>query len=122
MARILLVDGDADTREILRVALENRGHEVLDAADGTSGLQLAREHLPALIIGDFPMDVPGESPFTGAVRRGPGLESTRILTVTARAMTDDLSAARRVSDAVLVKPVEPGAVVKEAERLLGGQG
>ena len=120
VARILLVDGDADTREILRVALENRGHVVLDAADGASGLRLAREHQPALIIGDFPMDVPGESPFTGAVRRAPELQETRILTVTARAMSDDLSAARRVSDAVLVKPVEPRDVVAEVERLLGG--
>ena len=120
MARILLVDGDADTREILRVALENHGHEVLDAADGTLGLSLAREHRPALIIGDFPLDVPGESPFTGAVRREPGLQGTRILTVTARALADNLVAARRVSDAVLVKPVEPRDVVMEAERLLGG--
>lgn len=122
MALILLVDADADTREILRVALESRGHGVLDAADGTTGLRLARAHRPALIIGDFPLDVPGESPFTGAVRRDPRLENTRILTVTARAMENDLSLARQVSDAVMVKPVEPSHVLAQVERLLSSNG
>lgn len=122
MALILLVDGDADTREILRASLENRGHEVLDAADGAVGLRLALEHVPALIIGDFPMDVPGASPFLGAVRRERHLDGTRILTVTARAMSEDLAEARRLSDGVLVKPVEPAHVMAEVSRLLSESG
>lgn len=122
MALILLVDSDPDTREILRASLENRGHDVLDAADGALGLRLARERVPALIIGDFPMDVPGESPFVGAVRRERHLDGTRILTVTARAMSEDLAEARRVSDGVLVKPVEPADVLAEVTRLLSEDG
>ncbi len=119
MTLILLVDPDDDTRDIVGTALKSRGYEILATGDGVAGLRLARERRPALIIGDFPMDVPGESPFTGAVRNDPRLTGTRILALTARAMDDEVQAARRASDAVLLKPVEPTEVIAEVRRLLG---
>ncbi len=114
--RILLVDSDADTRVILRAAFEHSGHEVLEAATGELGLRLVAEGRPDVIVGDFPLDVPGYSPFTAAARALGGPD-VRILAFTARALSADVRAARATCDAVLTKPSRPLRVVKAAERL-----
>lgn len=113
---ILVVDPDRDTRQILRVAFEDRGHEVITAPDGHTGIELA-ERRPDVILGDFPLDVPGYSPFTEAARSAAG-NGPLIVSFTARAMPDDLAEARRVSDAVFTKPAMPSEVVAAVERLL----
>ena len=55
MARILVIDDDEPIREVLRGILEAAGHEVLEAADGESGIELHRSHRPALVIADIIM-------------------------------------------------------------------
>jgi DNA-binding response OmpR family regulator len=120
MTTILLVDPDPDGRSILRTYLEHHGFRVLDAADGDTGLELIREHDPDLVIGDFPIDVPGYSPFTGAAS-DLGYEGP-ILTVTARAREDQVEAAEAVSQRVLTKPVSPARVLAAVRSLLDREG
>lgn len=50
--QILVVEDEADIRELLRFNLEREGFNVLEAADGLAGLALARQHAPSLIILD----------------------------------------------------------------------
>lgn len=116
---ILLVDADHDGRNILRAYLEHHGYDVLESADGAAALDLVRDHGPDLIIGDFPLDVPGHSPFTNTARLESGYAGP-ILSVTARARPEEIAAAREKSSAVLVKPVLPARVLEEVERLLAG--
>jgi signal transduction histidine kinase/DNA-binding response OmpR family regulator len=54
-ATVLVVDDDADARELLRRALAQQGLEVLTAANGDEGLRLARERAPDLITLDVVM-------------------------------------------------------------------
>ena len=42
MARILVIEDETDLRSLLRVLLENEGHEVEEAADGSEGLASLR--------------------------------------------------------------------------------
>ena len=49
---ILVVEDESDIRELLRFNLEREGFSVLEAEDGQKGLELARRHLPCLIILD----------------------------------------------------------------------
>ncbi|HEY4724291.1 MAG TPA: response regulator, partial [Anaerolineae bacterium] len=53
MKRILVVEDEVDIREIIRDLLEAKGFKVLCADNGLTGLQLAREQLPDLIISDI---------------------------------------------------------------------
>jgi CheY-like chemotaxis protein len=55
MALILIVDDTSPTRELFRTICEHAGHQVLEAASGKYGLQLARAHRPQLIIADIYM-------------------------------------------------------------------
>lgn len=57
LARVLVVDDEFDLRFILRLALENRGHEVEEAADGEHAIErlAAAERLPDIIVTDLHM-------------------------------------------------------------------
>lgn len=115
---ILIVDPDPDTRSILREYLVYRDYEVLEAADGNRGLELAGARRPDLIIGEFPLDVPGHSPFMRALREDVGCGAP-VLTFTSRARSEEVEAAAAVTDAVVTKPATPHEVERAILRLLG---
>jgi DNA-binding response OmpR family regulator len=53
--RVLVIDDEAPIRLLCRVNLEAEGMEVLEAADGPSGLATAQEALPDVILLDVMM-------------------------------------------------------------------
>ena len=55
MARILIIDDEDQARNMLSLALERAGHEVVSARDGNEGLQLYHTTLVDLIITDILM-------------------------------------------------------------------
>ena len=55
MTRVLVIDDEAPIRLLCRVNLEAEGIEVLEAADGRSGLNLAREQHPDVVLLDVMM-------------------------------------------------------------------
>jgi signal transduction histidine kinase len=55
MEKILVIDDDDEFREVVCDALRQKGYEVLAAGDGDQGVELARAHLPDLIISDVHM-------------------------------------------------------------------
>lgn len=60
MARILVVEDEADIRQVLAYNLGQAGHEVLVAERGETGMALAREQRPDLILLDLMLpDVSG---------------------------------------------------------------
>ena len=52
---ILVIEDDHKTADIVRLYLEDDGHQVLNALDGVHGLELAREEKPDLIVLDLMM-------------------------------------------------------------------
>ena len=69
MARILLIDDDQECREAIRVALENLGHVVFEAADGKTGMARVAEAGIELIITDVLMPGTDGVEVIGAMRR-----------------------------------------------------
>ena len=55
MARILIIDDDVQTLNMLRQMLEGEGYEVIDAPDGKEGIRRYRENPTDLIITDLLM-------------------------------------------------------------------
>ncbi|MDX1400950.1 MAG: response regulator [Kiloniellales bacterium] len=53
--RILVVDDDRTTRELMRVMLAKEGYDVVTAANGKEGLELARRLIPSAITLDIIM-------------------------------------------------------------------
>jgi signal transduction histidine kinase len=77
MSKILVIDDESWLREMIRLALEQQGFEVVEAMDSAEGIALAREQLPDLILCDVNMDKAGagyttlaklrENPTTAAI-------------------------------------------------------
>ncbi|HEU5477277.1 MAG TPA: response regulator [Gaiellaceae bacterium] len=53
--RVLVIDDEAPIRLLCRVNLEAEGIDVLEAADGTTGLDLARDQQPDVVLLDVMM-------------------------------------------------------------------
>ena len=85
VTRVLVIDDEAPIRLLCRVNLEAEGMTVLEAADGPSGLALAQEQLPDLVLLDVMM--PGLDGWGVAERMLEGEETARIpiIFLTARA-------------------------------------
>jgi DNA-binding response OmpR family regulator len=55
MARILLLEDEVTFRSVLTAALTRKGHTVMEAADGRTGLALFKTHGADLVITDVMM-------------------------------------------------------------------
>ena len=56
MKRILIIDDEEWLREMVRMALVQKGFEVMEAENGAVGIQKARKELPDLILCDVNME------------------------------------------------------------------
>jgi two-component system KDP operon response regulator KdpE len=114
--RILLIEDDGWIRTFLRDVLADEGYEVIEAADGRTGLRLAAEQHADMVLLDLAM--PG---FTGVdvLRELRRLPTTRTVPVLILSAFERLLPARDTSDVagVLAKPVKVPlllAAVKDA--------
>ncbi|MDP9184113.1 MAG: response regulator [Actinomycetota bacterium] len=55
MARILVIEDDGTITHVLRLLMEIRGHEVLEASDGSRGVATAQRQSPDVILLDLMM-------------------------------------------------------------------
>ena len=94
MARLLIVDDRASNRELLRTALEHAGHEIREAEDGASSLDLMREWHPDLVLMDIQMPVMDGLTFLKALRADPGGDAPIVIFCTTE---NDLTA---ISEAI----------------------
>jgi DNA-binding response OmpR family regulator len=123
LIRTLVVDDEAPIRLLCRVNLEAEGIEVLEAADGPSGLEVARRELPDAILLDVMM--PGLDGWSVAEQLL-GEEATRaipIIFLTARA---DIRDRARGIDAggidYVTKPFNPVELAPLVRGVVGAVG
>ena len=120
MAKILLVEDNEMNRDMLGRRLEKRGYQVAIAADGPTGLALARSGSPDLILMDISIPVIDGWEATQVLKHDPKTRDIPIIALTAHALASDREKAMEVGcDGYLAKPCEPRAVVAEVQRFLG---
>ena len=84
MAKILVVEDEHDLRQVLEYNLRQAGHEVVLAASGKEGLDLARQHQPDLVLLDLMLpDLPGTD-VCRALKENASTRSIAVVMVTAR--------------------------------------
>lgn len=105
--KILIIDDEFDLLEVIKVRLEAEGFEVIVAASGEKGIQLAKEKGPHLIFLDIMM--PGLNGFETAVllKQEPSTQSIPIIMLTAKTLDSDREEGTRVGAVdYIVKPYE----------------
>ena len=78
--KILIIDDDAGLRKSLSLILGDAGYEVVQAEDGESGLAVATEEAPELILCDVRMPKLGGVEFLEAYRAGGGQALVLVMT------------------------------------------
>ena len=87
--KILIVDDDADIREVLTEVLRDTGHEVVTAANGQEALDVLRSgSSPCLVLLDLMMPVMDGYLFLEAQKNDPALAGIPIAVITAGRTVD----------------------------------
>lgn len=120
MARILVIDDDADLLHLIRIVLEGRGgHHVQRCADGADGLAQALADPPDLAIVDVMM--PGTTGYDVCqrLRASPATASIPIIVLSARSQAVDQQAAIDAgADDFASKPVPMMELLERVNRML----
>lgn len=111
--RVLIVEDNKDTVDILRSLLEHHGHHVAVAYTGPEGVTAAKAGRPDVVLCDI--GLPGMDGYAVAteIRRDPAISAARLIAVTGYGRDSDRTRALQSGfDVHLVKPVN-------AQQLLG---
>jgi signal transduction histidine kinase/CheY-like chemotaxis protein len=111
--RVLIIEDNEDSREMLQCLLEKRGHQVSTAADGPTGVALALELEPEVLLVDI--GLPGMDGYSVAKRIRKALgASVLLIAVTGYGQPEDRRMALEAGfDRHLTKPV----MIDTVERL-----
>ncbi len=117
MAKILLIEDDADLTEVLRITLSNKGHSVKALDGGKDALPMLRAYKYDLIILDWMMpDVSGVDVLRSFRESG---GKTPILMLTAKTTIDDKEKALDLgADDYLTKPFHARELLARVRALL----
>ncbi len=112
MKTILLIDDEEGVRTTFGHALRRHGYHVVECDSGAVGLEMARRHLPDLILSDFEMPNGDGCTVLRGIRRDPELRFKQVVLMTGR---PDLITPRKGmdegADDFLVKPVSLEALL-----------
>lgn len=115
-AAVLIVEDDADILSLVSVLLKGEGYEVLGARDAESGLTLAREHKPDLILLDIALPGMDGLELVGILRR-----ETRvpIILLTARTSPEEKVVGFKLGcDDYVTKPFAPAELRARVRAML----
>jgi two-component system cell cycle response regulator DivK len=89
MALILVVEDNEMNLDMLSRRLERRGHDVIIATDGLTGVNLAQSNMPNLILMDMSLPVMDGWEATRRIKESPDTNHIPIIALTAHALAED---------------------------------
>jgi two-component system, cell cycle response regulator DivK len=117
--RILVIEDQADNRQILRDLLASANFEVIEAEDGETGLAAAAKHRADLILMDIQLPGLDDYEATRRLKADEGLKSIPIIVVTSYALGGDADKARAAGcDAYISKPYSPRQLLAKVREYL----
>lgn len=120
---VLIVDDFIDNREMYGEYLEHLGYRVLEASDGQTAIDIARQERPAAIVMDLSLPVLDGWEATRVLKEDPATSSILILVLTGHA---EPSSKKRALDAgcdeFMTKPCLPADVADRLKKLLDAGG
>ena len=118
-ARILIIEDNPASRDLVTYLLEKSGYSVRAAADGLQGLRLLGEFPADLILCDLQMPALNGFEFIAKLRASPDLRRLQVIAVTAFSMPGDRDKTLEAGfDGYFSKPIEPRSFVADVEAFL----
>jgi len=111
--KVVAVDDNADTRELLKIVLERSSADAVVVSSGQEALAAIRNVRPDILICDLAMpEMNGYELLENVRRLAPGLGKLPVIAFTAAARNEDQIATRQAGfQAHLAKPVDPNKLV-----------
>ncbi len=120
--RILVIEDVPEIVLSLKIRLKKAGYEVLAAADGSKGLEMAREERPDLILLDLMLPKVHGYKVCRLLKYDKEYEHIPIVMLTARAMNHEKELGMEVgADAYLTKPYNHRQLLQVIDDLLSGR-
>jgi CheY-like chemotaxis protein len=121
MAQVLIIDDDRGIRQLLRRIIESRGHVVVEADSGRTGVEALQQQPFDLVLTDIVMpDMDGNQAIVQLRKLNAGI---RIVAVSgggrARNLTPLQLAKQFGADRILEKPFRRDDVLRTVEEMLG---
>jgi len=119
---ILVIEDNERNLYLVRFLLENAGYRVLAAHEGRTGIEIARQHRPALVLLDIQLPEIDGYAVARELRAIAALAGTPIVAVTSYAMPGDREKALGAGcTGYLEKPIDPDTFVEQVrQHLLAG--
>ncbi|MEZ0307600.1 MAG: response regulator [Ramlibacter sp.] len=119
MANILIVEDNDANMKLAVLLLANKGHTSLCASDAETGLTMARESQPDLILMDVQLPGMDGLAATKLLKADPATASIPVLALTAMAMKEDREKTRLAGcDAYIAKPLRYLELYEKIDGLL----
>ncbi|MGZ4808469.1 MAG: response regulator [Thermoanaerobaculia bacterium] len=119
MSTILIVEDNEMNRDMLSRRLERKGFKILIAVDGETGIDVAREQLPDLILMDMSLPVVDGWEATRRLKADDALKQIPVIALTAHAMANDRDKAFEAGcNDYDTKPIELPRLLAKIEALL----
>lgn len=116
---VMVVEDSDDVRWALKQFLKMKGYRVVEAADGSEAIDVARRERPVLVLMDLNMPVLDGFSATLRIRELEGLGAVPIVAVTGFDTAEFRAAASAVRcDEFVVKPINLERLAALVERLL----
>jgi PAS domain S-box-containing protein len=115
--RIVVIEDNTDAREMLAIALRLAGHDVVEAATGADGIEMARRHRPEVVLVDIGLpDIDGYQVARCLRQEAEG--RFRLIALTGYGQARDRALSRAAGfDAHLLKPLDPSTLEAAIQRL-----
>jgi two-component system, cell cycle response regulator DivK len=118
--RILVIEDTEDNRQILRDLLSSAGYEIIEAADGESGVAMAAKHRPDLILMDIQLPIIDGYEATRRIKADAATRHIPIVAVTSYALVGDEAKTREAGcDGYVAKPFSPRHLLEKVREFLG---
>jgi two-component system cell cycle response regulator DivK len=106
MAKVLVIEDNAANMKLATILLQSAGHTVLGATDAETGLTLAREEQPGLILMDIQLSGMDGLEATKLLKQSDATQGIPVIALTALAMKGDEERIRAAGcDGYIAKPV-----------------
>jgi len=117
--RIIIVDDDRDTRELLALALETEGFEVTSAANGLRLISSLQLHRPHLILLDVNMSWIDGFELCKAVKKNESFQEIPVIFVSGRGEPEDRRRGIEAGAAdYFVKPLDLNRLITRIRELV----
>jgi two-component system, cell cycle response regulator DivK len=117
--RILVVEDQADSRQIIRDMLAPTDYEVTEAENGEEALAAIAKQRPDLILMDVQLPIMDGYTATRRIKADPALRSIPVIAVTSYALDGEANIAKAAGcDDYVPKPYSPRELLAKIRQLL----